>query len=217
MKRESPFSSSDSGGGEWYGLSVRRSRGDAWCRLRGTASEPQLPVERYRSIARVEEVPAEPLFLKRDGGQVWNDWVTCDVVLVLLASDRVIEILTSLNVTGWSTFDVEIRCENGVIKSGYSGFAVAKGGIALDWKSGRRSFKRPRSDTPKEVWHLVGPKLTDVGLNGREVVRPVEQGPVLLSGRVVEALREGGCTGWEAIPMRELELQERYLIENRKG
>ena len=68
--------------------------------------------------------PVDPIVFEIESGVQTTDFIWTEFPWLKCVSERVIDLLRTNNISGWSTFPIELRAKNGQIVPGYHGFTV---------------------------------------------------------------------------------------------
>ncbi len=154
------------------------------------------------SLKRGDLNPPIPVPYRYAGGRtVPEDFVWCDGGFII--SDRIKELFTAHNFTGWKTYPINLYDKNGKLISGYHGFAVTAKVGPIDYSRSEIIAKPPI---------IIGkPNIVKKGLyfdeNSWDGSDFLFAGYILVTRPVVEALRKAvpKVKNWRAIPASQYE------------
>ena len=120
---------------EWVRIGARSRRNDVWLDVYGQGKpkitgEPWYMPDGVTSVYpfiedwRPEELPFPVWLAPYNGGKKFGDLLWTGGIALKIASTRFIEALRTAEVTGYRTFDVEVRDHAGSPVEGYTGFAT---------------------------------------------------------------------------------------------
>ena len=120
---------------EWFRIEARSKRNDVWLGVCGQGKpkitgDPWYMPDGVTSVYpfivdwRPEELPFPVWLAPYNGGKKYGDLLWTGGIALKIASTRFIEALRAAEVTGYRTFDVEVRDHAGSPLEGYTGFAT---------------------------------------------------------------------------------------------
>jgi len=150
--------------------------------------------------------PPEPIKLCPARGGKFTDFMWSTLLHVIVVSERVVDLLTSNNLTGWKTYPVTVYDKQEQVVGGYYG-------LAITGKVGRPDFRRSEiiekpPITPKGVPYKVFKGIhfendftddSDISLIETTTYRVVTQ-------KVVQAFRRAKIYNVELVPLKEAEM-----------
>jgi hypothetical protein len=76
------------------------------------------------ALTRGEVTPSRPILVKHDRGATLYDVIWTTNAAPVIISDRAARLLEENQVSGWSTYEVDLRDRDGDVIDGYSGLSV---------------------------------------------------------------------------------------------
>lgn len=137
------------------------------------------------------------------GGQV-TDFLWSDLVNMVCVSDRVIETLGTNEVTGWTTYPVEVYGRKGEPLPGYHGFAVTGGECRRDRSRSQIITKQAvPGGKPFEVYK--GLYFYEEDWDGSDIFIIRRYGGIVVTEKVYKILKPAKVTNVKLTPLPEVE------------
>lgn len=150
-------------------------------------------LEPYR-LLRGEDYSQHPIVFEPRMGGVPRDFILTGYASLFLISPRVIDLLHKNEVTGWSTYPVEVTGKTGEPLNGYAGLSITGRCGPPDKPNVRKPWHDPPrwSENPYE-W-MRRPYFDPSTWDGSDMFVPTGTGHIILVDRVVTLLKRAKVT-----------------------
>lgn len=134
-----------------------------------------------------------------------SDFVGTTEAVLRLVSTRVVDLLHQENVTGWTTYPVEVLSKSGAEIEGYHGFAVTGTCGPIDNSKSPRVWRDPvvPGGERHQVWLGFYPDLT--AWEGSDIFGPASTGYIFVTERVKDLLERHKITNLRIQRLTEVE------------
>jgi hypothetical protein len=139
------------------------------------------------------------------GGQV-TDFLWSDLVHMVCISSKVVEILSANEVTGWSTYPVEVYGRKGEPLPGYHGLAVTGSECRRD-RSRSQIFTRQAVPGGEPYKVYKGLYFYEEDWDGSDIFRVSSSGGTIVTEKVKKVFKTAKVTNVKLTPLPEVELQ----------
>ena len=172
----------------------------------GSLDDELLTHEETHGLARGQLKPQTPIRLVSAQGSKLADILWSGYVEIFCVSERVIHLLTQGQISGWSTYPVELHDSNGDVMSGYRGFAVTGGECERD--RSRSSVVAKPAPSPKGKAHDVykGLYFQENQWDGSDMFWIRNRG-IVVTENVYQILKEAHVTNVELIALKNVEIR----------
>jgi hypothetical protein len=132
------------------------------------------------------------------------DFLWSGLIPLVCMLDRVVDILRTNNITGWSTYPVEVYGRKGELLFGYYGFAVTGSECRRDRSRSQVITKQAvPGGKPFEVYK--GLYFYEEGWDGSDIFIVRKYGGTVVTDKVYKILRRAKVTNVKLIPLPEVE------------
>lgn len=172
--------------------------------FRGSLRE-QMPTPDYYALASGSLVPTQPLRIVPYGGREPSDFIWTDAAIIRLVRRRLLELLRESNISGWSTFPVQIYNQANSLIDGYQGFSVIGRCGRIDPRLSK-SFQKtmPGGTFPYFKGCFFDPDTWD----GSQIFCPEGTAHIFVVRSVYEALRAANARNVAYRPISEMDFGE---------
>jgi hypothetical protein len=150
------------------------------------------------ALGRGEWAPPAPLAFTRRQGKRPYDVVGTSNAAVVLVSDRFVEVLSDNGFTGWKTFPVVVRADEGSEMGGLNGLQLTGRAGPIRDDLSEEVILPPPTPQGKAMPHLKGLYFEPGSWDGSDVFAPGESAFFVAREPVVDALRAAGVTNLQA-------------------
>ena len=181
---------------DFYELSARYARGVAWFKPRDPSVSNEFLWNLFSGGA--EDGPIEFRIMKAKN--VFD--VIPNSASVLIVSERTKNLFAEAGFTGWRSFPVRLYDQKDqLLQDAYSGIAVVGRAGRLDEEHSVAEWALGPDGRRAGILAMNGIHFDVAEWDGSDIFMLEDKGYILVTSRVIGALREGGISGWKATPV----------------
>lgn len=173
--------------------------------LRVNHEGDHLTIEQAIQLFRGKWKPDSPIKLSAyQGGQATDFLWSCLPPLVCI-SQRVVDVLQTNNITGWSTYTVEVYGRKGELLPGYHGFAVTGGDCRRD--RSRSLILTRRAALGGELYHVYSKLFfLEEDWDGSDIFWVKSFGGIVVTDKVRKTFRRAKVKNAKLTPLPNVEI-----------
>jgi hypothetical protein len=157
------------------------------------------------AIFRGEYIPYEPIIFRQFMGKRIADFLWSGLIAPFCVSKKVIDVLSSHNFVGWSTYTAEVYDKKGNQLLGYSGFVIKSHTGSQDLTRSQRITKPPIVPKGKSFDVYKGMYFDESKWDGSDIFL-VDNGFIGVTKEVRDALIAEKINNIGLVPLSEFEI-----------
>lgn len=144
------------------------------------------------------------------GGQA-TDFIWGSIPSLICISQRVVDLFNINNISGWTTYPVELHDRKGQLLPGYHGFAVIGKEYARDLNRSILITKPPPTPKGKAYQVYMGLYFNENEWAGEEIFF-IQYSGIIISEKVKNIIKKSKITNTRIIPLEEVEI-DKFLVD----
>jgi hypothetical protein len=168
-----------------------------------------------RALLEGRRKPTSPLVFRQVRKSRWYDMLWSGQAQIMVVSSRLVDLLKAEHATGWSTYPLTLLDKRGKRVPGYCGLAVTGASGPIEWKRSERVLKPPAVPRGKGRWVRRGAWFDEESWDGSDFFFPGETMHLMVSDRIVRAMKRAKLKGIEFEHQSVFEMDE-WLVKDKE-